>query len=160
MQIAEKTVASFHYTLRNDAGEELETSRGGEATVYLHGSSNIIPGLEKSLEGRSAGDVFTVEVAPEDAYGPAHEDSVQKVPVSHLLFKGKLRPGDLAQLNTAKGRLPVTVVKVGRHSATIDTNHPLAGQRLTFDIEVVDVRAADAEEVAHGHAHGPGGHQH
>ena len=84
----------------------------------------------------------------------------KRVPVKHLLFKGKLRPGMVVQLNTSDGRIPVTVVKVGRHSADIDTNHPLAGQALSFDIEVVDVRAATEEEVAHGHAHGPGGHQH
>ena len=80
--------------------------------------------------------------------------------MKHLLFKGKLRPGMTAQLNTRDGRLPVTVVKVGRHTADVDTNHPLAGQTLTFDIEIMDVRAATAEETAHGHVHGPGGHHH
>ena len=160
MNIAPKTVAIFHYTLRNDAGDELESSRGGDASAYLHGANNIVPGLEKAMEGKSAGDVFSATVAPEEAYGQPDPERQQRVPVKHLLFKGKLRPGMVVQLNTSEGRVPVTVVKAGRHSADIDTNHPLAGQSLTFDIEIVEVRDASEEEIAHGHAHGPGGHQH
>ncbi|KAA1193243.1 peptidylprolyl isomerase [Pseudohalioglobus sediminis] len=160
MNIGPNTVAVFHYTLRNEAGEELETSRGAEPSAFLFGASNIIPGLEAALAGKASGDVFTASVAPGDAYGEVDPQRQQRVPVKHLLFKGKLRPGMVVQLNTSDGRIPVTVVKVGRHSADIDTNHPLAGQALSFDIEVVDVRAATEEEVAHGHAHGPGGHQH
>lgn len=160
MNIATNSVALFHYTLRNEAGEELETSRGGEPSAYLHGANNIIPGLEKAMEGHSKGDVFSATVAPEDAYGQTDPQRQQRVPVKHLLFKGKLRPGMVVQLNTRDGRVPVTVVKAGRHSADVDTNHPLAGQALTFDIEIVDVRAASEDEVAHGHAHGPGGHHH
>lgn len=160
MNIAPETVAIFHYTLRNEAGDELETSRGSDPSAYLHGANNIIPGLEQAMAGKSAGDVFSATVAPEDAYGQPDPERQQRVPVKHLLFKGKLKPGMVVQLNTSDGRVPVTVVKAGRHSADIDTNHPLAGQALTFDIEVVDVRAATEEEIAHGHAHGVGGHQH
>jgi FKBP-type peptidyl-prolyl cis-trans isomerase SlyD len=160
VNIAPKTVAIFHYTLRNEAGDELETSRGSDPSAYLHGANGIIPGLEKAMEGKSAGDVFSATVAPEDAYGQPDPERQQRVPVKHLLFKGKLKPGMVVQLNTSDGRMPVTVVKAGRHSADIDTNHPLAGQSLTFDIEIVEVREASEEEIAHGHAHGPGGHQH
>lgn len=161
MQISKDTVVTFHYTLRNEAGEELETSRGGDATAYLHGANNIIPGLEKAMAGRAAGDVFSASVPSAEAYGEHNPERTQRVPVKHLVFKGKkLKAGDVVQLNTSEGMRPVTVVKAGRHSADIDTNHPLAGQDLTFDIEVVDIREASAEEVAHGHAHGPGGHQH
>ncbi len=160
MKIGPETVVQFHYTLRNADGEELETSRGDDPTAYLHGADNIIPGLEKAMTDHAAGDVFTVEVAPEDAYGEIDPSRQQRVPVKHLLFKGKLKPGMQVLLNTERGRVPVTVVKAGRHSADIDTNHPLAGQTLSFDIEITDVRAASAEEVAHGHAHGPGGHHH
>ena len=160
MNIAPETVAIFHYTLRNEAGDELETSRGSDPSAYLHGANNIIPGLEQAMAGKSAGDVFSATVAAEDAYGQPDPERQQRVPVKHLLFKGKLKPGMVVQLNTSDGRVPVTVVKAGRHSADIDTNHPLAGQALTFDIEVVDVRAATEEEIAHGHAHGVGGHQH
>ena len=80
--------------------------------------------------------------------------------MKHLSFKGKLRPGMVVQLSTDDGMRAVTVIKAGRHSADIDTNHPLAGQTLTFDIEIVDVRDASPEELTHGHAHGPGGHHH
>jgi len=160
LQISDKSVATFHYTLRDDSGEELETSRGGEPTAYLHGADNIIKGLEKAMEGKASGDVFSASVGPEDGYGERQPDRQQRVPVKHLIFKGKLKPGMAVQLNTSQGAVPVTVIKAGRHSADIDTNHPMAGRTLTFDVEVLDVREASAEELAHGHAHGPGGHQH
>ncbi len=160
MKVGPETVVVFHYTLRNEAGEELESSRGAEPTAYLHGANNIIPGLESAMDDKTAGDVFSATVEPEQAYGQPSADKVQRVPVKHLLFKGKLRPGMVVQLNTSEGRIPVTVTKAGRHSADIDTNHPLAGETLTFDIEVIEVRAATAEELSHGHAHGPGGHHH
>ena len=160
MNIGPETVAVFHYTLRDESGEELESSRGSDPNAYLHGAKNIIPGLESAMAGKAAGDVFSATVAPEDAYGERHPERTQRVPVKHLSFKGKLRKGMAVQLSTSEGMRPVTVTKVGRHSADIDTNHPLAGQTLTFDIEIVDVRAATAEELSHGHAHGPGGHHH
>jgi len=160
VQIEEKTVALFHYTLRNADNEELETSRGGEPTAYLHGAGGMIAGLEHAMTGKSAGDVFTVEVSPAEGYGELKPDMQQRVPVKHLIYKGKLKAGDVVQLNTQQGRRAVTVVKPGRHAAQIDTNHPLAGQTLSFDVEVLDVRTATDEEVAHGHAHGPGGHHH
>ena len=160
MIIGPETVAEFHYTLRNTKGEELESSRGGDPTAYLHGANNIINGLETAMTGKTKGDVFSATVEPEQAYGQPDPDKLQRVPIKHLLFKGKLRPGMVVQLNTSDGRIPVTVTKAGRHSADIDTNHPLAGETLTFDIEVVGVRAASAEELSHGHAHGPGGHHH
>jgi FKBP-type peptidyl-prolyl cis-trans isomerase SlyD len=112
------------------------------------------------MSGKKNGDTFSATLRPEEAYGPRREDAVQRVPVKHLVFKGKLRAGDTVNLNTRDGLRSVTVVKAGRHSADIDTNHPLAGESLTFDIEVVEVRAATPEEVSHGHAHGPGGHHH
>jgi FKBP-type peptidyl-prolyl cis-trans isomerase SlyD len=160
VNISQDTVVYFHYTLRNEAGEQLETSRDAEPSAYLHGAGNIIPGLEEAMSGRAAGDVFSATVEPDQAYGPHRPDKTQRVPVKHLLFKGKLRAGAVVQLNTAEGRLPVTVVKAGRHSAEVDTNHPLAGQTLTFDVEVIEVRAATPEEIAHRHVHGPGGHHH
>jgi FKBP-type peptidyl-prolyl cis-trans isomerase SlyD len=112
------------------------------------------------MAGRTPGDRFTATVAPEQGYGMRDPGRTQRVPVKHLLFTGRLRPGAVVQLNTGDGRRPVTVSKVGRHSADIDTNHPLAGQTLHFDIEIIEVRPASPEERAHGHAHGPGGHHH
>jgi len=160
LKIESETVVSFHYTLRNEEGKELESSRGSEPSVYLHGANNIIRGLETAMTGREPGDVFTVSLAPAEAYGMRNPDKMQRVPVKHLAFRGKLEAGKVVQLNTAEGMRAVTVVKAGRHSADIDANHPLAGQTLTFDVEIVDLRPATPEEIAHGHAHGPGGHHH
>jgi FKBP-type peptidyl-prolyl cis-trans isomerase SlyD len=160
MQISAKTVVSFHYVLSNSEGEELETSRGGDPSSYLHGANNIIRGLETALEGHASGDTLRVDLPPEQAYGLRRDNLQQRVPIKHLIYSGKLRPGMAVQLNTDKGRRSVTVVKAGRHSADIDANHPLAGQQLIFDIEIVSVRPASEEEIAHGHAHGVGGHQH
>ena len=160
MKIAPNTVVNFHYTLTDEEGLELESSRGGDPTAYLHGSNGIIKGLESALEERTAGETLAITLAPEDAYGLRQPDRVQRVPVKHLIFKGKLRPGMAVQLNTSKGRQSVTVSKAGRHSADVDTNHPLAGKVLNFDVEILSVRDATAEELSHGHAHGVGGHHH
>ena len=160
MNIESGMVVSFHYTLRDEDNAELESSRGGEASAYLHGHNNVIPGLESAMAGRASGDVFTVELAPADAYGQRDPERTQRVPMKHLAFKGKLRAGSVAQLSTSEGMKAVTVIKAGRHSADIDTNHPLAGRALTFDVEIIDVRPATAPELEHKHAHGPGGHHH
>ena len=160
MNIEPGTVVIFHYTLHDEDGTKLETSRDAEPSAYLHGANNVIPGLEAAMTNRTAGDVFSATVAPEQAYGLSDPTKTRRVPVKHLVFSGKLRPGSVVQLNTSDGRRPVTVIKVGRHSADIDTNHPLAGQTLKFDIEIIEVRAASPEERSHGHAHGPGGHYH
>ena len=160
MQIGPEAVVTFHYTLRDEAGTTMETSRGGHPATYLHSLQNIIPGLATAMNGRSAGDVFSTTVKPEEAYGVRNPDAIQRVPIKHLSCNGKLHAGDVVQLSTTDGMRTVTVTKAGRHTADIDTNHPLAGQTLVFDIEVVDVRRATAEELAHGHVHGVGGHHH
>ena len=160
LNIEAGVVVTFHYTLRDSEGVALETSYDGEPTAYLHGSNSIIPGLEKTMAGHEKGDTFSVTVNPKEAYGERQEGKTQRVPIKHLIFKGKLRAGDTARLNTREGKRAVTVIKAGRHSADIDTNHPLAGRALVFEIEIDEVRTATAEELAHGHAHGPGGHQH
>ncbi|MFV0277474.1 MAG: peptidylprolyl isomerase [Parahaliea sp.] len=160
MNIRQNCVATFHHTVRNERGEEVETSRDGEPTAYLHGADNILPALEDAMEGLGAGDTISITLDSEQAYGQPEPNRERKVPVKHLLFNGRLRPGMIVHLNTSAGRHAVTVLKVGRHSATVDTNHPLAGQTLTFDIEVLEVREASREELSHGHAHGAGGHHH
>ena len=160
VQIGPNTVVTFHYTLHDANGNTLESSRGGEPSAYLHGAGNILPALEQAMAGKAAGDTFSAELNAEQAYGERIPGREQRVPVKHLSFKGKLRAGMVAQLNTSEGLRAVTVVKAGRHSADIDTNHPLAGQALRFDIDIQAVREATAEERAHGHAHGPGGHHH
>ena len=163
MNISDKSVVSFHYTLKDDQGQQIETSQGGESSLYLHGADNIIPGLEKAMEGKTVGDSFEVTVEPAEAYGMRNEELTQRVPMKHLIKKGpgkKVKRGDVVQVNTEQGMRSVTVLKAGRHTADIDANHPLAGKTLTFEVEIADIRKATAEEVEHGHAHGIGGHQH
>jgi FKBP-type peptidyl-prolyl cis-trans isomerase SlyD len=160
MQIAPNTVASFHYTLTNDAGEVLDSSRGREPLSYLHGAGNIVPGLEEAMAGRGVGDSFKVDVAPEDGYGVHHEGLVQDVPRAAFQGVDEIQPGMSFQASTPQGVHSVTVTKVGKDTVTVDGNHPLAGQTLHFDVEVTEVREASAEELSHGHVHGPGGHHH
>lgn len=160
MDIQRHRVVSFHHVLRDAGGEEIETSRGGDPSVYLHGANNILPALERALTGRTPGDAFNVSIGAAEAYGDRDPRKQQRVPVKHLIAAGKLRPGMVVRVNTAEGRMPATVLKVGKFSADIDTNHPLAGRDLVFEIDIVDVRDATDEEIAHRHAHGPGGHHH
>lgn len=159
MQIAKNTVVEFHYTL-SDANGEIESSRKHEPVLYLHGQPGLLEGLVDALEGREAGDVFTVELPVDQAYGPRRDNATQKVQVKHLQGAKKWKPGMLAVLQTEQGPRQVTVVKVGLSQAEVDANHPLAGRDLTFDVEILSVREATADELAHGHAHGVGGHQH
>jgi FKBP-type peptidyl-prolyl cis-trans isomerase SlyD len=160
MQIAPHTVASFHYTLTDDAGQVLDSSEGRGPLVYLHGSGQIVPGLEKAMEGRSTGDRFEVDVVPEEAYGPHHEALVQDQPREAFQGVEDIRPGMQFQGRGPQGEFSVTVTAVQDDSVRVDGNHPLAGQTLHFAVEVTDVRAASAEEMAHGHVHGAGGHHH
>ena len=160
MNIKDKKVVSFHYTLCDEHGKQLESSLEGEPTTYLHGTGSIIPGLEKALAGKVAGDTFEVNVEPAEAYGERHEDGVQRIPAKHFKQAGPLKPGQVVVLQTRQGPRRLTVVKVGRFNVDVDTNHPMAGMTLTFDVEVSDVRDATDEEVSHGHVHGPGGVDH
>lgn len=159
MQISANTVVQFHYTL-TDATGELENSRAGSPLLYLHGHNQMLTKLEDALAGKTAGDKLNITLAPADAYGERREDAIQSVQVKHLQGAKKWKPGMVAWVNTDQGQRQVTIVKVGMFKAEVDTNHPLAGKTLTFDIEVLSVREASAEEIAHGHAHGEGGHQH
>ena len=159
--IVEKDKAvSFHYTLKNAEGEQMETSREKDPMSYLHGANNIIAGLEKALEGHAVNDEFSVTVDPEDAYGVRNESNVQRVPLKRLKGIGKVSVGQVLNLQTNNGQVQVTVLKVGRFNVDVDGNHPLAGKQLTFDVEIMDIREASEEELEHRHVHGPGGHQH
>ena len=161
MQIAANHVVRFHYQLRDaQTDQALETSRDGDPVACLLGHGNIIPGLEKAIMGKEAGDIFTATVEPSEAYGNRREGASQRIPIKHLLTKGKLKPGMVAHVQTEQGARQVVIEKVGRFNVDVDTNHPLAGKTLAFDIEILDVREASQEELAHGHAHGVGGHQH
>src|SRR5690554_5577817 len=159
MQIAKDTVVQFHYTL-SDANGEIETSRPHDPVLYLHGQAGLLDGLVEAMEGRSAGDSFSVELPVDKAYGAVQPNAIHKVQLKRLQGAKKWKPGMLAVIQTEQGPRQVTVVKVGLSQVQVDSNHPLAGRDLKFDVEVIDVRPATAEELAHGHAHGVGGHQH
>ncbi|KAA0011252.1 peptidylprolyl isomerase [Billgrantia pellis] len=160
MQIAQNSVVKFHYTLTNDAGEVLDSSDGRQPLTYLHGAGNIIPGLERQLEGRETGDKLNVSVTPEEGYGEVQPQLVQEVPRDAFQGVEAVEPGMQFQAQTQGGPLMVTVTKVEGDTVTVDGNHPLAGQKLNFDVEIADVREASQEELEHGHVHGEGGVEH
>jgi FKBP-type peptidyl-prolyl cis-trans isomerase SlyD len=160
MLIAQDKVVLIHSTLTNEEGKTLDSSAGGEPLAYIHGQGNIIPGLEKALEGKQAGDKLTVKVEPAEGYGERDDRMVQQVP--RRQFGGaNVQPGMQFHAQTSQGHTRVvTVTGVVGDMVTVDGNHPLAGEHLTFEVEVTEVREASAEEMEHGHVHGPGGHHH
>lgn len=160
MVIANACVASIHYTLKNDAGEVLDSSEGRDPLLYLHGAGNIIPGLESALDGKSAGDELSVSIDPEQGYGPHREDLIQTVPREQFQGVDNIDVGMRFQAESNQGPMVVTVTSVDEENVTVDGNHPLAGENLNFEVEIVEVREASAEEKEHGHPHGPGGHEH
>ena len=160
MQIAQNSVVAFHYTLTNDAGEVLDSSEGRQPLTYLHGAGNIIPGLEKELEGHEAGEKLNVSVSPEEGYGEVQPQLVQEVPRDAFQGVESVEPGMQFQAQTQGGPLMVTVTQVEGDTVTVDGNHPLAGQKLNFDVEIAEVREASQEEIEHGHVHGEGGVEH
>ena len=160
MQIAERTIASFHYTLTSPQGEVIDSSRGREPLPYLHGVGQIVPGLESAMAGRVAGDKFQVVVPPAEGYGESNPDMLQAVPRAAFPQDAEIAPGMQFEAQGPMGPITVVVKSVDDETVTIDANHPLAGMPLHFDIEVVEVREASVEEVLHGHVHGAGGHDH
>jgi FKBP-type peptidyl-prolyl cis-trans isomerase SlyD len=154
VNIGEKSVVTFHYTLTNSNGEELDSSASRDPMKYLHGASNIVPGLEKEMEGKSSGDKLKVEVQPEEGYGEVNPQMIQKVP--HSAFEGvpEIKPGMQFQTQGPGGETQhITVKEVTGDEVIVDGNHPLAGQVLHFDVTIEDVREASEEELSHGHAH-------
>lgn len=163
--IQDGMVVSVHYTLKNDAGETLDSS-GDSPLAYLHGARNIVPGLERKLTGRKSGDKLDVVVDPGDGYGMRDPRAVQEVPRNAFPPDAPLEVGASFVVETPDGemmQLHVTAITPGADGIDLircDANHPLAGERLHFAIEVVEVRDATDEERAHGHVHGPHGHGH
>ncbi|MCK5830230.1 MAG: peptidylprolyl isomerase [Methylococcales bacterium] len=156
MQITQNMAVSIHYTLTNDAGDQLDNSRGDEPMVYLHGSGQIINGLEDALLGKSIGDKFNVIIDPINAYGERKDDMLQIVPIKMFEGMDKIEEGMQFHAEASHGVNVVTVTKVDGEEVTIDGNHPLAGQELTFDVEVMDIRPATEDELSHNHVHGEG----
>ncbi|MFT3783997.1 MAG: peptidylprolyl isomerase [Nibricoccus sp.] len=151
------SVVTFHYTLRDPQGQVLDTSVGGEPIAYLEGASQIVEGLEEQLAGAKPGVKPRIMVPAAKGYGLRDESQVQKVPRAMLPVDGELRIGDRFQAGDDRFAPIVTVVAIEGDQVVLDANHPLAGVDLTFDIEVVNVRAATAQEISHGHPHGPDG---
>ena len=159
MKIEKDRVVRFHYSVAEVGQPALETSRDREPIAILVGHGNIIPGLEAAMQDKEAGASFGVDVAAADAYGERREGMGQRIPKKHF-GNTRLQPGMQVVLQTNFGPRAVTIEKVGMSVVDVDLNHPMAGKDLDFDIEVVEVREASAEELAHGHVHGDGGHQH
>jgi FKBP-type peptidyl-prolyl cis-trans isomerase SlyD len=156
MKISKDKVAAIHYTLKDNSGKVLDSSTGKAPLYYLHGSGNLILGMEEGLEGKVKGDKFLLRVSPEKGYGVKDASLTQKVPRS-AFGDQKVEKG--MQFQTNQGGV-VTVTEVGLDSITVDANHPLAGVELNFDVEIVEVRDASKDELSHGHVHGPDGHHH
>lgn len=161
MTIKENSAVSFHYTLTDDEGQQLDSSAGKEPLAYLHGAGNIIPGLENALEGKSIGDSMTVAVSAAEGYGEVQIELIQEVPRGSFQGVDEIEVGMQFEAQTGNGdSVPVTVTAVTDESVTVDGNHPLAGKNLNFDVSIEDVREASQEELEHGHVHGVGGHNH
>ena len=161
MTIAANKAVSIEYTLTNDDGDVIDSSTGGAPLVYLQGAGNIIPGLEKALEGKAVGDELEISVEPEDAYGEYSAELVSTL--SSSMFEGvdQLEVGMQFHASAPDGQMQIVTIRdLEGDDVTVDGNHPLAGQRLNFKVKVVAVREANAEELAHGHIHGEGGHHH
>ena len=152
--IGNNLVVSMHYKLTNNEGQVLDSSEGAEPLSYLHGAGNIIPGLEQALVGKVQGEKLQVQVAPGDAYGEIRAEMIQVVPRAAFQGVDTIEPGMAFQAQGPDGATQQIMVReVDGDNITIDANHPLAGVELTFDVEIVGVREASEEEIAHGHVH-------
>lgn len=161
MKIANGTVVSIDYKLHLGDGVVIDASEPGDPLTYLHGEGQIVPGLERELDGLGAGDARKVVVSPADGYGPRNPNGIQKVERKAFPADVELKPGlELSAVGPDGEVVPFVVQKVAGDMVEIDLNHPLAGKTLHFDVTVREVRAPTAEELEHGHAHGPGGHGH
>ncbi len=158
MTIAKHKVAIIDYTLMDDEGNTLDQSENGEF-AYIHGANNIIPGLEKALEGKTGGDKAKVTVAPAEGYGELDPNAIQKIPRNMFPEDMEVLPGMQFQAQSPEGAMMVlTVADIEGDTVIADANHALAGKTLHFDVKVISVRDASAEEMEHGHVHGPDGH--
>jgi len=157
--IKKDTVVAIGYTLKNDSGETLDEATHQEPLFYLHGSSQIIPGLEAALEGSKAGDKKQVRIEPKDAYGERADDLILTLHRTQFPKDAKIEEGMQFMGTSDDGKQAVfTVLEINGDAIEVDGNHPLSGETLNFDVEVISVREATKEELEHGHAHGPGGH--
>ncbi len=161
MTIAQHKVVTIHYKVSDSESDEvIDSSENAEPMTYLHGAQNIIPGLEQALEGKAVGDELEVVVEAADAYGERSDDRIQQVPMEAFQGMEKVESGMAVTAQTDQGQINLVITEVNGEMVTVDANHPLAGKSLKFEVSVEDVRDASEEEMAHGHVHGPGGHEH
>jgi FKBP-type peptidyl-prolyl cis-trans isomerase SlyD len=160
MQIGSNKVVSLAYTLRNGQGETMDEADASDPLVYLHGHGSLLPKFEAELDGLKAGDAHAFRLAAADGYGERLDSNVQEIERAHLPPNVEPEVGMAILADFGFGQRPFPIIKVTPSHITIDMNHPLAGEELHFSVEVVEVREASPEEVAHGHVHGPGGHHH
>ncbi len=160
MEIAADRVVLIHYTLKGDDGAVIDSSDGGDPLAYIQGHGNLVVGLEKALEGKQEGETIAVSVPPAEGYGQYDAALIQRVPKRSMQGSGEIKKGMQFQARTDDGMRVFTVTAVVGDMVTLDGNHPLADQTLNFDVKVVTVREATAEELEHGHVHGAGGHHH
>jgi FKBP-type peptidyl-prolyl cis-trans isomerase SlyD len=159
MTIGPKTVVSIEYTLKDDAGEELDSSSGRDPLTYLHGVGNLVPGLERALDGKTTGDAIDITLPPAEAYGDRDDKLVRNLPLRKIADK-KPQVGRRYRAQLEDGQAVVLVTGLKGDYATVDANHPLAGMTLHFQVKVVEIREATADEITHGHVHSPGDHHH
>lgn len=160
MQVADDMVVAFHFTLTNEQGEQIHSTRPDAPLTYLHGRGEIIDGLEKALAGKSQGESFDLVLGPGEAYGDRDPALVQTVDRSEFPDAGELEIGMRFWVEDDQGERTITITGIEGDEVTVDGNHPLAGERISFEVEILEVRQATEEELSHGHAHGGNGHQH
>ena len=157
--ITKDMVVTFHYTLKDDDGNVMDQSQQGQPLAYLHGHKNIIPGLEKNLDGLNSGDKKEITVSAEQGYGNYDANLAFKVEKKHFGAEA-VEPGMMAEFETPQGPLVAVITKIEEDMVFLDANHPMAGKTLHFEVEIAEIRDATQEELSHGHPHGPGGHHH
>jgi FKBP-type peptidyl-prolyl cis-trans isomerase SlyD len=157
LTISNDHVVEFNYTLTDGDNNVIDTSEGRGPLPYIHGHQNIVPGLEKELTGKTIGDKLKVVVSPEEGYGVRHDQMIQTVPKSQFGATEGLEVGAQFQVQDQSGQmLIVTVIAIEGDNVTLDGNHPLAGQELHFDVEIMSIRTATEQELSHGHVHAHG----
>ena len=160
MVIAHEKVVGIEYTLKSAEGEVIDSNDGHDLLYFIQGLGNIVSGLEKALDGKALGEKLDVFVKAADGYGDYNEESIHRIPKSQLKKLGTLREGMALQTQGPNGPEILTITEIQDEVVIADANHPLAGKDLYFSVRIGDIRDATSDELAHGHAHGPGGHHH
>ena len=160
MELSDNMVASVHYTGTLQDESVFDSSEGNDPLAFLVGHQQMIPGFEQEMQGAKVGERRTFTLTPDRAYGERDESGIVQLPQSQFPPDAELEVGMMLVAQVTEGPLPFRILTIGEENITVDFNHELAGHDLTFSVEVVELRDATEEELAHGHVHGPDGHQH